>query len=92
MFDLLCDLNSSAHVKDERLNKLKMRARRFELMEKFYSRWKEKVQNRAEEKIEETGKEVKWPLSTFSSEYKRHEFFLKFLKFDLIVHGNILTL
>jgi len=33
-------------------------------MEKFYSRWKEKVQHRAEEKIEETGKEVKWPLST----------------------------
>lgn len=57
-------MNSSAHVKDERLNKLKMRARRFELMEKFYSRWKEKVQHRAEEKIEETGKEVKWPLST----------------------------
>ena len=60
---MFCALNSSAHVKDQRLNKLKMRARRFELMEKFYSRWKEKVEHRAEEKIEETGKEVKWPLS-----------------------------
>lgn len=59
---MFCALNSSAYVKDQRLNKLKMRARRFELMEKFYSRWKEKVQHRAEEKIEETGKEVKWPL------------------------------
>lgn len=67
MFDVFCALNSPAHVKNERLNKLKMRARRFELMEKFYSRWKEKVQHRAEEKIEETGKEVKWPLSTFSN-------------------------
>lgn len=54
-------LNSTAYVKDQRLNKLKIRARRFELMEKFYSLWKEKVQHRAEEKIEETGKEVKWP-------------------------------
>lgn len=34
-------------------------------MEKFYARWKEKVQHRAEEKIEETGKEVEWPLSTY---------------------------
>lgn len=74
MFDVFCALNSPAHVKNERLNKLKMRARRFELMEKFYSRWKEKVQHRAEEKIEETGKEVKWPLSTFSNVTKRHEF------------------
>ena len=62
---MFCVLNSSAHVKEQRLNKLKMRARRFELMEKFYARWKEKVQHRAEEKIEETGKEVKWPLSTY---------------------------
>ena len=61
---MLCALNSLAYVKDQRLNKLKMRARRFELMEKFYSRWKEKVQHRAEEKIEETGKEVKLALST----------------------------
>ena len=66
-FDVFCALNSSAHVKDQRLNKLKMRARRFELMEKFYSRWKEKVQHRAEEKIEETGKEVKGSVSTFSN-------------------------
>jgi len=36
-------------------------------MEKFYSRWKEKVQHRAEEKSEETGKEVKGPLLTFSN-------------------------
>lgn len=55
-------LNSTAHVKDQRHNRLKIRARRFELMEKFYSLWKEKVQHRAEEKVEETGKEVKWPL------------------------------
>ena len=80
MFDVFCALTSSAHVKNERLNKLKMRARRFELMEKFYSRWKEKVQHRAEEKIEETGKEVKWPLSTFSNVWKRHEYCFEIFK------------
>ncbi|PFX20450.1 Cyclin-dependent kinase 11B [Stylophora pistillata] len=45
------------YLKDQRYAKLKIRARRFELMEKFYSLWKEKVQHRAEEKVEETGKE-----------------------------------
>ena len=45
-------------MKDQRHNRLKARARRFQLMEKFYSAWKEKVQVRAEEKVEETGKEV----------------------------------
>ena len=51
-------LISTAYMKDQRHNRLKARARRFQLMEKFYSAWKEKVQVRAEEKVEETGKEV----------------------------------
>ena len=48
----------TAYVKDQRHNRLKTRARRFQLMEKFYNAWKHKVQIRAEEKVEETGKEV----------------------------------
>lgn len=51
-------MNFTGYIKDQRYAKLKIRARRFELMEKFYSLWKEKVQHRAEEKVEEIGKEV----------------------------------
>ena len=53
----------TGYIKDQRYAKLKIRARRFELMEKFYSLWKEKVQHRAEEKVEEIGKEVGFLLS-----------------------------
>ena len=45
-------------MKDQRHNRLKVRARKFQVMEKYYSAWKHKVQIRAEEKVEETGKEV----------------------------------
>lgn len=56
VYPLNCEF--TGYIKDQRYAKLKIRARRFELMEKFYSLWKEKVQHRAEEKVEEIGKEV----------------------------------
>ena len=49
---------STAFIKEQRHNRVKVRARKFQLMEKYYSAWKHKVQVKAEEKIEETGKEV----------------------------------
>lgn len=48
-----------AYMKDQRHNRLKVRARKFQVMEKYYSAWKHKVQIRAEEKVEETGKEAR---------------------------------
>ena len=50
-------------MKEQRHNRVKVRARKFQLMEKYYSAWKHKVQVKAEEKIEETGKEVNDPSS-----------------------------
>lgn len=50
-------------MKEQRHNRVKVRARKFQLMEKYYSAWKHKVQVKAEEKIEETGKEVNDPYS-----------------------------
>ena len=49
----------TGYVKEQRHSRLKTRARRFQLMEKYYAAWREKVKTRAEEKVEETGKEVK---------------------------------
>ena len=62
----------TAYVKDQRHNRLKVRARRFQLMEKYYSAWKEKVETRAEEKMEETGKEVNSATSGHSGKMSAH--------------------
>ena len=56
-------LISTAFIKEQRHNRVKVRARKFQLMEKYYSAWKNKVKVKAEEKIEETGKEVNDPCS-----------------------------